>query len=466
VVVGPVENKHVLVFGAGISGVAAAELALQSGARVTVLDGFTNATLVERASRLSNRGATVHLEWAAETWRESADVAVLSPGIGPDNVLGRLAQSLSCPVLGELEFGFAYCACPVLAVTGTNGKTTTVELAVHLLKGAGCKVIGAGNIGLPLSEAARKSAGLDYIVAEVSSFQLERADGFAPLAAAVLNITDDHGDRYENFDSYLKAKMQVIANMRNPRRVVMRNDVYALPGVRAHPLFSQDRPMCFAPVGDDNAPIDSDYLVDSTGHLAWRRNGTAEPLLHRNKLRLQGTHNAENALAALALCEAAGVTLGAVLPHLRTFAPSAHRLELVTAHNRVRYINDSKSTNPDAMVQALRTCAASRKGRILLIAGGRDKRMNFKPVIPYLEAHVKHVYLMGETRSTLASLWSPHVACRMYASLSAIVDDAVDDAEPGDIVLLSPGCASHDMFSDYTQRGNSFAQEIRRRIGE
>lgn len=465
-VVGPVKNKHVLVLGAGISGVAAAKLALRSGARVTVVDGFTNATLVERASQLSRRGATVHLEWAAETWREPADVAVLSPGIGPDDVLGRLARSLSCPVLGELEFGFAYCACPVLAVTGTNGKTTTVELAVHLLKGAGCKVIGAGNIGLPLSEAARESAGLDYIVAEVSSFQLERTDGFAPLAAAVLNITDDHGDRYENFDSYLEAKMQVIANMRNPRRVVMRDDVHALPGVRAHPLFSQDRPMCFAPVGDDNAPSDSDYLVDSTGHLAWRRNGTAEPLLHRNKLRLQGTHNAENALAALALCEAAGVTLDAVLPHLRTFAPSAHRLELVTAHNSVRYVNDSKSTNPDAMVQALRTCAASRKGRILLIAGGRDKRMNFKPVIPYLEAHVKHVYLMGETRSTLASLWSPHVACRMYASLSAIVDDAVDDAEPGDTVLLSPGCASHDMFSDYTQRGNSFAQEIRRRIGE
>ena len=153
-VVGPVENKNVLVLGAGKSGVAAAKLALRSGARVTVLDGFTNTTLVERASRLSNRGATVHLEWAAETWRESADVAVLSPGIGPDNVLGRLARSLSCPVLSELEFGFAYCACPVLAVTGTNGKTTTVELAVHLLKGAGCKVIGAGYIGLPLSEAA------------------------------------------------------------------------------------------------------------------------------------------------------------------------------------------------------------------------------------------------------------------------------------------------------------------------
>lgn len=455
-------DKHVLVLGLGISGVAAAELALLHGARVTVLDAFSSDTLSERASRLANRGAEVHLEWNTDAWNQPVDLAVMSPGIGPESVLGRLAEALSCPVQSELEFGFLRCACPVLAVTGTNGKTTTVELIVHMLRGAGYKALAAGNIGLPLSEAARKSAGLDYIVAEVSSFQLERADGFTPLAAAILNITDDHGDRYQNFDAYLAAKMRLIANMRNPRRVVVRDDVYELPIMQRHELFSQSPPQLFAAAENGTA----DYLIDEKGHLAWRENGNVTRLLRSDELRLQGTHNAENVLAALAMCNAAGIEHEAVLPAVRKFAPSAHRLELIATHGNVRYINDSKATNPDAMIQALRTCAANSKGRILLIAGGRDKRMNFESVTPCLQAHVKQVYLLGETRNSLAALWSQHVSCRTYASLSAIVDDTVDDAEPGDTVLLSPGCASHDMFSDYTQRGNQFAQEIRRRIGE
>jgi UDP-N-acetylmuramoylalanine--D-glutamate ligase len=256
--------------------------------------------------------------------------------------------------------------------------------------------------------------------------------------------------------------MRLIANMRNPRRVVVRDDVYELPIMQRHELFSQSPPQLFAAAENGTA----DYLIDEKGHLAWRENGNVTRLLRSDELRLQGTHNAENVLAALAMCNAAGIEHEAVLPAVRKFAPSAHRLELIATHGNVRYINDSKATNPDAMIQALRTCAANSKGRILLIAGGRDKRMNFESVTPCLQAHVKQVYLLGETRNSLAALWSQHVSCRTYASLSAIVDDTVDDAEPGDTVLLSPGCASHDMFSDYTQRGNQFAQEIRRRIGE
>jgi UDP-N-acetylmuramoylalanine--D-glutamate ligase len=457
------KDQKVLVLGLGISGLAAAELAQLYGARVTVLDAKTSPDLEARATRLSHRGITVHLDWARDSFTDSVDLAILSPGIPPASVLGRLVAGLTCPVISELEFGFLASSCPILAITGTNGKTTTTELTTHLLKGAGKRVMAAGNVGVPLCEAARKGASLDFLVVEVSSFQMEACQAFAPLAAVFMNFTSDHMDRYASPSAYLLAKLKLFCHLRQPRQAIFKQELLALPEVAALPLFANGaRPVTFSTETPGNAAADW-ALVD--GQLAQRQGDRLVPLLPRSELRLLGDHNVENTFAALALCQAVGVPLAALLPHVKTFSPSAHRLEIVGSLNGVRYINDSKSTNPDALIQALKTAvSAGAKGKVHLIAGGRDKEMDFLPTVPYIKEIVKAAYLIGESRERLNTLWQGQVPCVQCRSLPAAVEAAADNAVSGDIVLLSPGFASFDMFSSYLERGSIFAQTVKRRL--
>ena len=458
-------NRKILVLGLGVSGLAAAELARQQQAQVTVLDSETNNTLGERAAQLQAQGITVHLDWSRPAWPEPIDLAVISPGIPPKSLLGCLAGGLACPVIAELELGYRYCQCPILAVTGTNGKTTTVELTVHCLKGAGKRALAAGNVGYPLSAACRQSAELDFIVAEVSSFQLERTASFTPVAAACLNASSDHLDRYADFAAYLEAKLRLFNQMSEARHAVIKEELWEWPEVRRHPLFARQRPITFSAANDQG---NAEYSVNADGQLCWRHEGTVEPLLHRDELKLSGAHNLENVFAALALCRLAGVPHAAVLDAVKRFSPSVHRLELLAVHNGVRFINDSKATNPDALIQALKTCGRNggHNGGILLIAGGRDKQMDFRGVLPWLERYVKEAYLLGESTDHLAELWGPRVSCVKFSSLPAAVEHAIANAHAGDAVLLSPGCASQDMFADYAERGKEFGNAIKRRLGE
>lgn len=455
-------SQHILVIGLGISGEAAAELALQSGARLTVLDAVDGARQQARAESLRTRGADVRLGWNREAWDGTAPtLAVLSPGIPPASVLGRLAAGLTCPVVGELEFGFRHVACPVLAITGTNGKTTCTELLAACLRQAGRRVLAAGNIGVPLCEAARKSGQLDFLVVEVSSFQLETCERFAPLAAAVLNITPDHLDRYGGMPEYAKAKALIFRNMPDAGRIVLRPDVAAMPEIRAA-LPAAGTPVLFSSTDD----LWSAYFLDSDGMLCRREGGKSVPLMHRDQLKLKGLHNVENVLAVIALAELAGVPFPNLRAGLEAFAPSPHRLELVAAANGVRYINDSKATNPDSVIRALETVAPPPPGRVLLIAGGLDKGMDFSSLSPVLSRHVREIFLIGKSRDMLANLWRGMVYCHQFSSLEAAVDAAVEHAAPGDVVLLSPGCASMDMFANYAERGEAFRKAVKRRIGE
>jgi len=459
------DGQHILVLGLGVSGMAAAELAHSRGARVTVLDSGGGAALEERAERLASRDVKVQLDFGHSHWPEAVDLVVLSPGIAPESALGKLAATVTAPVVGELEFGYCHCACPVLAVTGTNGKTTTVELAVHCLRGAGYRVVGGGNLGLPLAEAARRSGALDFVVAEVSSFQLERIARFTPLVAAILNLGSDHLDRYGDVSAYWQATLGLLRRLRGPAQAVLHRDLLDYAEVQALPLWQRGRPVTFA--ADDGADfhLTGDHLV---GPVA----GEPQALLPRAELKLAGPHNAENALAALAVGHAAGVSAATLAPHLGSFAPREHRLELVTVAGGCRVINDSKSTNPESLIAALQACGGSdgvaRNGhpRIRLLAGGRDKQMAFAAAIPHLQQYVCEVYLLGETRQQLAATWGPQVPCRQFDSLSAAVGAALEDAQPGDTVLFSPGCASFDMFTDYRHRGNQFISEVTRRLEE
>jgi UDP-N-acetylmuramoylalanine--D-glutamate ligase len=453
-------GKKVLVLGLGISGYAAAELALDQGATVIAVDSGSGAALSERADQLRDRGAAVLSGFTPSQWQESSvDLAVLSPGISPWSPMGRFASSLSCPILGELAFGASFCNCPILAVTGTNGKTTTVELTVHCLTENGIRTKAAGNCGYPLSQAAAESSDLDCLVVEVSSFQLEQPGQFKPVAAAVLNLTSDHQDRYADFSDYARTKMRLAELVGDPSRVIIGSSIMELSEfpewvakLGAHPLTV------------DATNGDADYRLRPDGALV--KNDV--PLVHRDDLAVRGTHNVENVLVAIALCEQVGVPLRNAAHATTSFVAGEHRLEFVGEYGGVRYVNDSKATNPDAVAKALVTCSEARKGsgKIILIAGGRDKRMNFASVDPWLQTCVDTVLLMGETRSDLTNRWSDIVDCHLADTLDDAVDQAIQSATSGDTVLLSPGCASQDMFANYADRGNQFKNALKRRLGK
>ncbi len=455
-------GNEVLVLGLGVSGFAAAELAAQQGAHVTVLDSGGSEALAERGEQLAQRGIDVLLEWNDPDWSRVADLAIISPGIPAESVLGQLCDRLTCPVVSELEYGYRHCSCPVLAVSGTNGKTTTVELLTHCLRHAGWSVMAGGNIGRPLSALARSSAGLDYLVVEVSSFQLERISDFAPLAAVLLNVTPDHLDRYSGFDAYFDTKLKVFANMRRACRTVLHAELGRQDAVTAALPGDGTAPLCFC--AEDS--LQADYFLTDDGRLCGRTATGVQTFACQSELRIRGKHNTENALAALALAQAAGIAPERLAPHLGTFVPGPHRLELAAFRDGVRYINDSKATNPDAMARGILCSAAETPGRILLMAGGVDKGVDLGCAEPLLAKRVAEVFLIGRCRERLAQQWGRVVSCKMFVSLAAAFDAAADSARPGDTVLFSPGCASFDMFSDYAERGREFCSLVKRRTGE
>jgi UDP-N-acetylmuramoylalanine--D-glutamate ligase len=444
-------KQDILILGCGESGAAAARLALWRGdSRVTVLDSASTPALAVRAAELVALGARVELGWRAAAWPGRPSLCVVSPGIADCDPLGQLAHRLSCPVIGELEFAFRHLSCPVIAITGTNGKTTSVELLTHCLKGVRKKVEAAGNIGVPLSAVAPESRDLDFVVVEVSSFQLQRISCFAPKAAAILNVSDDHLDRHSTREHYLKTKLRIFKNLRSPQAAVLRADIPEMSGFSLAPGWTEF----------SRRPLTEGWFVNDARELCHND----ELLMSADELQLRGSHNLENVLAVFALAEAVGVPARDCVPHAATFAASSHRMELVAEHAGVRYVNDSKATNPDALVQALETLGEGERRHVLLLAGGRDKNMNFSAVTPCLRRWVRAVYVFGETRDHLASVWQDAAPCHKHHTIEGVVDDAIAAADAGDVVLLSPGCASHDMFSSYAERGARFTQAIRRKL--
>jgi UDP-N-acetylmuramoylalanine--D-glutamate ligase len=455
-------RSKILVLGLGLSGMAAAELAARQGAAVTVLDAGASVALRERAESLASRGVDVRLEWHAATWTSPVDLVIISPGIPHQSALGQLARRFECPLISELEYGFRFCSCPILAISGTNGKTTTTELVTHCLKHAGRRVLAAGNIGKPLCEAAARSGQLDFLVVEVSSFQLEHTERFAPLAAALLNVTPDHLDRYADFDDYCRTKLRLFRNVPRADHVVLREDLLELETVRAGLPRDGSTPVAFT----SRESLFAGYFLSADNVLCRRTGNSAERLMASAELKLRGLLNVEYVLAALALCELAGVPPREVAAHARGFVPGAHRLEVVAVHNGVRFVNDSKATNLDALRQSIAATVAESRGRVCLIAGGVDKGVDFAPIAPLLEKHVSGVFLIGRCRERLAKQWGHAVSCKVFASLAAAVNAAAESAASGDTVLLAPGCASQDMFTDYAERGREFCNLVKRRAGE
>ncbi len=432
---GRYKDQRVAVLGAGLSGSAAAMLLASEGAKVTVLDSAEETTLLKSTlENLRSQGITVICGPDAHKHSQEYQWAVLSPGIDPASPLARNFSSREIEMIGELELGWRSCEIPVIAVTGTNGKTTTTELLAQMLNACGQRTIACGNIGKPLSEVAREHEPLDVLTVEVSSFQLEAIRTFRPSISLWLNFAPDHLDRYRSVSEYRSAKLRIFENQ-TEQDVAVVNIVEALPKIRP-------RRITFSAYSDR-----ADFRL-SDGAIVYQN----QPVLRLSDTKLRGLHNIENLMAALAAGVARGLPFRQMVPALREYEPRPHRCEFIREIQGVEYVNDSKATNLDALEKAL----AAQTKPVVLIAGGKDKGFNFDPLRSVAEDKVKSAVLIGEMAENIKQSWDGAVTCEIAASLADAVERACGLATPGDVVLFSPGTSSFDMFKSYVDRGDQF----------
>lgn len=443
-----VKGKHFLVVGLGVSGQAAAVLLATKGARVTAIDQSEESKMKRKARRKKLTG--IHMQFGVKHPPAGRfDAAILSPGLDPRHGLGREAMNLDIPVYGELELGSWFCQCPILAITGTNGKTTTTELVSRILRANRRKTLAAGNIGLAISEAALRSDGLDFLTVEVSSFQLETIERFRPRVSVMMNITPDHLDRYDTMDDYVKAKAALWKNQcGNDTAVVNADSEKLLAGLGFTPPV---RPIRYSITGEK-----ADFWFDGSiiRGSAMEEAGLGDARLGLTRLR--GPHNAENVMASLAVAHALGLSLPRSWKAVCDYQPLAHRLETVGTIGGIEFVNDSKATNLDAMEKAIR----SFQRPVILIAGGKDKGFDFSGLTPLIRERVKACVLIGEMRQRIFEAWKDAATCVFSDSLEEAVNLTVRLGRRGDVVLLSPGCSSYDMFENYEERGNVFRRSV------
>ncbi len=443
------QDKVVLVIGLGLSGAAAARLLVARGARVTAMDNSDTPALRREAEELRDLGVRVELDLRLPPAGQF-DFAVVSPGVPMDSPLVKELRQRDISVIGELELGWQQAVCLNVSVTGTNGKTTTTELIEHLLTHCHKRTLAVGNIGRPLSAVADASKQLDYLTLEVSSFQLETIRFFRPAVAVLLNLTPDHLDRHHTMADYARAKARLFENQQPFDWAIVQTEALAM--LRALGVKVPAKLITFS-AQNRRADIHLDRSL-----IISRIEGWVGPLIDLEKTQLRGPHNAENVMAALAVGRVLRLPLEEMVAAITTFKPGAHRCELVAEINGVKFVNDSKATNLDAVAKALQTMPAAQPGEpnVLLIAGGRDKGLDYHDLGPLLAQRVKHTFLLGETREKLRAAWSLFTPCTLVDSLLEAVHEAVKNAVSGDVVLLSPACSSFDLFRDYRHRGEVF----------
>ena len=421
-------HQHVLILGAGHSGAAATRLALREGARVSVHDqgGPEAFRDIDAAAR--------RVPKAGEETAEACDLLVVSPGIDTYGPLVAAYAAQAGEMIGETELGYRHFGGTVVAITGTNGKTTTTELVDRILNGAGITSLPCGNHGMPLSEVVMLPDVPQAVALEVSSFQLETIRSLRPTVSIWLNFAPDHMDRYRSVEEYFEAKLRIFENQRAEDTAV----------VRAGESLGNLVPRVVRFSTEDEA---ADWY--SAGRLICRGGATVMDLAETH---LRGTHNAENTMAAMAAGEALGIRDEVMREALRGYAPPPHRCELVRMLDGVEYLNDSKATNLHALTSAMR--AMDRP--VVLIAGGKDKGLDYQPLLPLLRAKATAAVTFGQIGAALARLFGDAVPAEMASSLDDAVARARRLAPRGSVVLFSPGTSSFDMFSGYEQRGTMF----------
>ncbi len=444
-------NKKVLVFGSGKSGIGAADLLGAVGAFPVIFDG--NGEIDKEQVRKKTTGTYPVEVYAGELPKEvqdSLDLVVLSPGVPIDIPLVKSFYAQGLPVWGEVELAYQIGKGQVLAITGTNGKTTTTALLGKIMEDACPSVFVVGNIGTPYTSKALEMREDSVTVAEISSFQLETIETFAPKVSAVLNITEDHLNRHHTMEEYIRVKELIVKNQTAEDFCILNYDDEVLRefGKKITPkviYFSSARPL------EEGIYLDGDQIILSLS-------GEKRTVVRTGELKLLGVHNYENVMAAVAMAYCAGVTLESIKKSVCAFTAVEHRIEYVTEKNGVAYYNDSRGTNPDAAIKGIQ--AMNRP--TLLIGGGYDKESSYDEWIQAFDGKVRYLVLIGQTREKIrdAARRLGFTNCILCEDLKEAVQVCAKKARPGDAVLLSPACASWGQFDNYEQRGERFKEYV------
>lgn len=443
-----ITGNKISILGAVRSGVSAAKLALKMGAIPFVSDNSATEEVSANVKILENLG--VLTEIGGHTSKVfDCDYIVTSPGVPSNSKVLLEAKEKNIKIYSEIEFASWYCEGSIIAITGTNGKTTTTTLCAHILNANGFTCYLAGNIGVPFSEIAQSVKENEYVALEVSSFQLDYIDSFKPKYSLLLNITPDHLDRYENrFDLYIKSKMKIVVNQDQEDSFIFNGDdenilLGYVPDETKLLPFSLEKNL------SNGSFLDDDWIVYS-------KNKELLNICEIKKLPIKGEHNIQNSLAVINVAINIGIDPKAISESLKTFKGVEHRLEFVKEINGIKIINDSKATNVDSVWYALR----SFESPIYLILGGKDKGNDYSKIHEEVKRRVKKIYAIGSSAEKVYEYFKLVTAVEIVASFEEAIKKGVLEAKEGNILMLSPACASFDMFKNYEDRGQQFKKIV------
>ncbi|MBK5251210.1 MAG: UDP-N-acetylmuramoyl-L-alanine--D-glutamate ligase [Peptostreptococcaceae bacterium] len=446
------KDKRVMVVGMALSGLEAAKYLLHHEAKVSIFDSKEESELKEAVDYLENIDVKVETGGNPES-AEGFDLIVLSPGVSTELPFIKEAIASGVEVIGELELAGAVSRGKVIAITGTNGKTTTTALTGEIFKKAGKDVHVLGNIGIPAIIVSDLTNEESYLITEVSSFQLESIKSYKPATAAILNITPDHLNRHGSMDAYIAAKKRIFMNMIDGQIILnYDNDITRRIGKN---IEVKGLEIIFFSTSEE---LENGVYV-SNGEICINRFGLKKTVCRTDEIFIPGRHNLENALAAAAIADCHGIAMKTIRESLMTFEGVEHRIEFVEEIRGVKYYNDSKGTNPDASIKAIEAF----DGPIVLIAGGMDKGSDFSMLIESFNMKVKEMIVLGETKEKIIAAAAENGFHDIFRveDMESAVRRANAVAEKGDCVLLSPACASWDMYKSYEYRGKDFKDRVK-----
>ncbi|MFH1799161.1 MAG: UDP-N-acetylmuramoyl-L-alanine--D-glutamate ligase [Candidatus Omnitrophota bacterium] len=425
-----VKNKKVLVLGLGVSGYAAAKLLTERGAKVKVSEASDNGAVQDYSGKLQQYSIPCEMGGHTKGFCEDAEIVVISPGISLSKVELSKILHRNAAIMGELELGFLFCRAPIIAITGTNGKSTVTKLIGNILSVGGRHTVVSGNIGNPLSGEVDLLTETSLAVVEVSSFQLETIKHFKPYIAVLLNVTEDHYERHTNYDEYKAVKFKIFENQTSDDWAVLH------PCFRGDELLSEIKCRCL--------------------FYEARQDKIIEDIIKSGEMPLKGVHNIDNAACAAVVARIAGIDDNAIRDGIKNFTALDHRFETIKEFNGIEFIDDSKATNIDAAYQALK----SMDKKTILIAGGRDKGGDYLSILPMVKEKVRVMVVMGESASKIKNAFKDVLVVRTAKDMKEAVTIAYSEAKKGEAVILSPMCSSFDMFSSYKERGQVFRKEV------